>query len=68
MRETAAVSGWLLPEAKGGGREMEKSLPPVFTSYLFAVLLTIVFAVLVNALMYFRLKKIDMIESLKSVE
>lgn len=39
-----------------------------FTSYLFAVLLTIVFAVLVNALMYFRLKKIDMIESLKSVE
>ena len=48
---------------------MEKSLPPpVFTSYLFAVLLTIVFAVLVNALMYFRLKKIDMIESLKSVE
>lgn len=39
-----------------------------FTSYLFAVLLTIVFAVLVNALMYFRMKKIDMIESLKSVE
>lgn len=39
-----------------------------FTSYLFAILLTIVFAVLVNALMYFRLKKIDMIESLKSVE
>lgn len=39
-----------------------------FTSYLFSVLLTIVFAVLVNALMYFRMKKIDMIESLKSVE
>ena len=39
-----------------------------FTSYLFAILLTIVFAVLVNALMYFRMKKIDMIESLKSVE
>lgn len=39
-----------------------------FTSYLFAVLLTLVFAVLVNALMYFRLKKVDMIESLKNVE
>ena len=39
-----------------------------FTSYLFSVLLTITFAVLVNALMYFRMKKIDMIESLKSVE
>lgn len=39
-----------------------------FTSYLFSVLLTVLFAVLVNALMYFRLKKIDMIESLKSVE
>lgn len=39
-----------------------------FTSYLFSVLLTILFAVLVNALMYFRLKKVDMIESLKSVE
>lgn len=39
-----------------------------FTSYLFSVLLTVLFAVLVNALMYFRMKKIDMIESLKSVE
>lgn len=39
-----------------------------FTSYLFSVLLTIIFAVLVNLIMYFRLKKIDMVESLKSVE
>lgn len=39
-----------------------------FTSYLFSVLLTVLFAVLVNALMFFRLKKVDMIESLKSVE
>ena len=37
-------------------------------SYILAALLTLVFAVLVNALMHFRLKKIDMIESLKSVE
>ena len=37
-------------------------------SYLFSVLLTVVFAALVNFIMYFRLKKIDMVESLKSVE
>ncbi|MCI5739355.1 MAG: hypothetical protein MR290_06210 [Ruminococcus sp.] len=48
--------------------EKWKNLSPSLYGYLFAVLLTIVFAVLVNALMYFRLKKIDMIESLKSVE
>ena len=37
-------------------------------SYALSILVTIVFAVIVNAVMYFRLKKIDMIESLKSVE
>lgn len=37
-------------------------------SYLFSILLTIVFAVLVNGWMYFKLKKIDMVESLKSIE
>ncbi len=37
-------------------------------SYVFSVLLTAVFAVLVNFIMYFRLKKVDMVESLKSVE
>ncbi len=39
-----------------------------FLSYLFSVLLTILFAVIVNFIMYFRLKKVDMVESLKSVE
>lgn len=39
-----------------------------FMSYVYAVLLTVLFAVIVNALMLFRLKKVDMIESLKSVE
>lgn len=38
------------------------------TSYLFAALLTIVFAVIVNFVMYFKIKKIDMVESLKSIE
>lgn len=38
------------------------------TSYIFAFLMTIVFATLINLLMNKELKKIDMIESLKSVE
>lgn len=37
-------------------------------SYLFSILLTIVFAVAVNIIMHWKLKKIDMVESLKSVE
>ncbi len=37
-------------------------------SVLIAVALTVVFSVAVNAIMYFNLKKIDMVESLKSVE
>lgn len=39
-----------------------------FTSYLFAFLITIVFALLINLIMNKELRKIDMIESLKSVE
>ena len=37
-------------------------------SYFFSVVLTIFFAFIVNLWMYFKLKKIDMVESLKSVE
>ena len=37
-------------------------------SYVYAALITIVFTVIVNIVTYFALKKIDMIESLKSVE
>lgn len=37
-------------------------------SYLYAVLITIAFTLLVNIILYFSLKKIDMIESLKSIE
>lgn len=39
-----------------------------FTSFLAAAALTAVFAALVNFVMYFKIKKIDMVESLKSVE
>ena len=38
------------------------------TSYLWSALLTFAFSMVVNALMYFQLRKIDMVESLKSVE
>lgn len=37
-------------------------------SYLFSFLLTLVFSLFINGMMYFKLKKIDMVESLKSVE
>lgn len=37
-------------------------------SYVYSAILTIVFAVLVNFVMYFKLKKVDMVESLKSID
>lgn len=37
-------------------------------SYLYSALFTIAFSLLVNWVMYYKLKKIDMVESLKSVE
>ena len=37
-------------------------------SYILSILLTIVFAVLINFSMHFKLKKVDMATSLKSVE
>ena len=36
-----------------------------FRSFLYSGLITLAFALLVNGMMYYRLKKIDMIESLK---
>lgn len=39
-----------------------------FSSFVFAFLLTVAFPCIVNGAMYFKLKKIDMVESLKSVE
>lgn len=38
------------------------------SSFLYGFLLTVAFSCLVNGAMYFKLKKIDMVESLKSVE
>lgn len=39
-----------------------------FSSFVYSFLITIGFSFLVNGVMYFKLKKIDMVESLKSVE
>ncbi len=39
-----------------------------FSSYVYSILLTFMFSALVNFAMYFKLKKINMVESLKSVE
>lgn len=39
-----------------------------FESFIYGFLITVGFSALVNAVMYFKLKKIDMVESLKSVE
>lgn len=38
------------------------------TSYVMSIIMTLIFSALVNYVMYFKLKKIDMVESLKSVE
>ena len=40
----------------------------VWWAYVFAFLLTVIFSVAVNFVLYFKLKKIEMVESLKSVE
>lgn len=39
-----------------------------FLSYMYSLLFTILFSLIVNGIMYFKLKKIDMVESLKSIE
>lgn len=37
-------------------------------SFLYALGITFIFAIIVNVLMYFKMRKIDMVESLKSIE
>ena len=38
------------------------------SSFIFSFLITLAFSFFVNGVMYFKLRKIDMVESLKSVE
>ena len=44
------------------GRDIE------WPSYIYSVLMTCIFAVLINLFMFYKLRKIDMVESLKSAE
>ena len=37
-------------------------------SYIYSFIFTILFSMIVNGVMYFKLRKIDMVESLKSIE
>lgn len=37
-------------------------------SYVYSLILTIIFSLIINGVMYFKLRKIDMVESLKSIE
>ena len=37
-------------------------------SFIMAAILTIIFSLLVNCAMYYKLKKVEMVESLKSVD
>ncbi len=37
-------------------------------SFIYSLILTVVFSLMINGVMYFKLKKIDMVESLKSIE
>lgn len=39
-----------------------------WTSYLYSAALTMAFSFLVNLVMHFKLKKVSMVESLKSIE
>ena len=38
------------------------------TSYLYSLVFTVLFSLIINGIMYFKLRRIDMVESLKSVE
>lgn len=60
------LHGFIMHSINVDGVSFQTKILPV--SYLAAVVLTFVFAMIVNAFMYFKLQKIDMAESLKSIE
>ncbi len=60
------LHGFIMHSINVDGVSFQTKILPV--SYLAAVVLTFVFALIVNAFMYFKLQKIDMAESLKSIE
>jgi putative ABC transport system permease protein len=60
------LNSFILGTCEIGILRFKKMILP--QSYVYASLITIVFTIIVNFVTYFSLKKIDMIESLKSVE
>ena len=65
------IFGYILTSFILGTCEIEvlrfkKVVKPV--SYIYGILITTLFSIIVNIVTYFSLKKVDMIESLKSVE
>ena len=68
---TGLVFGFFLHRYVMGTMEIDnmmfgKDVLPI--SYVLSVALTLAFSVLVNLVMYYRLMRIDMVESLKSIE
>ena len=59
---TSFILGTCEPEAL----RFKKVVEPI--SYIYGIIITVVFSYIVNIVTYFSLKKVDMIESLKSVE
>ncbi len=60
------LNSFILGTCEIGILRFKKTVLP--QSYLFASIITIIFTAIINFITYFSLKKIDMIESLKSVE
>ena len=71
IRQSISVFGTFLTDGIIASVEIDKlrflkNIEPI--SYVYSAAITILFSLIVNAIIHFILKKIDMIESLKSVE
>ena len=60
------LHGFVMHSIDIDGVSFQDRIAPI--SYLFSIVLTFLFALIVNGFMYFKLQKIDMAESLKSIE
>jgi putative ABC transport system permease protein len=60
------LSNFVINTAETNVMAFARDIPPVY--FLYSVLLTVLFSIVVNLAMYWRFDKIDMIESLKSTE
>ena len=60
------LHGWMVLTVEVDIVMFGRTAPPY--AYLLAACLTAVFSVIVNIAAHFRLKKVDMVESLKTVE